>query len=285
MRRILLFAVLACLLPLSPNLAAQAAKKPAPKKTAKPTPKSAPKTAEKPAEKPAPKPAVEKAVPFQVGETLTYDVAWSNYVTAGTVTTTVKEKKVSNGVPAWYVVAEARPTPLVAKLYPLYYKFDTFLDAFTLLPQRGSVYTEEGKRHRYGITRFDRAARKVFWEYQTTTTVKSDFAVAPDTQDALSAVFALRTLPLKPGDRMTMPVSDNGDTFKATVEVGAAEAVKTASGEVRAIRVKPSIVDAKGAPVGRNVEVWISDDARRLPVKFVAELPVGNFTVVLHEAK
>ena len=36
---------------------------------------------------------------------------------------------------------------LVAKLYPLYYKLDTLLETTTLLPQRGSIYSEEGSRH------------------------------------------------------------------------------------------------------------------------------------------
>jgi len=76
----------------------------------------------------------ERAVPFAVGETLTYDVSWSAYVTAGTATIRVAEKKPSYGSTAFYVVAEGRPTPLVSKLYSLYYKIDALLDAYTLLP-------------------------------------------------------------------------------------------------------------------------------------------------------
>ena len=35
----------------------------------------------------------EMAVPFRVGETLTFDVAYSTYLVAGTATSTVVEKK------------------------------------------------------------------------------------------------------------------------------------------------------------------------------------------------
>ena len=91
---------------------------------------------------------VERPVPFKIGETLTYDVAWSSLVTAGTAAATIKEKKASFNSTAYYIVAEGRPTPIVAKLYSLYYKLDTLLDSYTLLPQRGSVYSEEGSRHR-----------------------------------------------------------------------------------------------------------------------------------------
>src|SRR5512135_857979 len=67
---------------------------------------------------------IERSVPFHVGETLTYDVSWSSYVTAGTAVATVKEKKSSYNSTAYYIVAEGRPTPLVEKLYSLYYKLD-----------------------------------------------------------------------------------------------------------------------------------------------------------------
>src|SRR5260370_39451368 len=117
--------------------------------------KAAPAPAAK-AAAPTKAPKTERSVPFATGETLSYDVSWSSYLTAGTATTTVKEKKPSFGSTAYYIVAEGRPTPLLSKLYAVYYKMDTLLDSFTLLPQRGSVYSEEGKRHRFNATHFER---------------------------------------------------------------------------------------------------------------------------------
>jgi len=234
---------------------------------------------------PRPAPRVERPVPFRVGETLTYDVSWSSFLTAGTAVATVKEKKPSFNSTAYYIVAEGRPTPLVAKLYTLYYKLDTLLDAYTLLPQRGTVYSEEGSRHRFRITRFDRAARRAFFEYQTATTVKADFAVSPVVQDALSAIYVLRAVPFTAGDRMTMPVSDNGTNYKVQIDISAAERVRTPMGEVSAWKVRPTVFDSKNHTVGRNMAIWMSDDARRLPVKFQAELPVGSFILTLREAR
>lgn len=232
-------------------------------------------------------PRVERSVPFKVGETLTYDVSWSTFVTAGTATMTVKEKKASFNSTAYYIVAEGKPTPLVGKLYTLYYKMDTLLDSYTLLPQRGSLYSEEGSHHRFRITEFDRKSSKALFEYQTgAAPIKTGFPVSPVVQDALSAIYVLRAIPLRPGDRMTMPVADNGTNFKVQVDVGAAtERVRTPLGEMPAWRVRPSIFDDKGKPVGRNIAVWVSDDQRRLPLKFQAELPVGSFNLVLREAR
>jgi hypothetical protein len=238
-----------------------------------------------PAPAAAPKPRIERPVPFHVGETLTYDVSWSSYVSAGTAVVAVKEKKPSFDSTAYYIVAEARPAPLLAKLYTLYYKLDTLLDAYTLLPQRGSVYSEEGKRHRFKTTRFDRGQQKAYFEYQSGNTVKADFAVPAFTQDALSAIYVLRSIPLKAGDHMTMPVSDDGITYRLAIDVGAAERIRTPIGEMSAWKVRPVLTDDKGQSVGRNLAVWISDDAHRYPVKIQAELAVGSFNLLLREAR
>jgi hypothetical protein len=49
--------------------------------------------------------------------------------------------------------------------------------------------------------------------------------------------------------------------------------------------VKTSIVDTKGETAAKNVALWLSTDARRLPVKVRADLPFGNFTLALREAR
>lgn len=230
-------------------------------------------------------PKTDRAVPFAVGETLTYDVSWSSYLTAGSATTTVKEKRPSFNSTAYYIVAEGRPTPLLSKLYSLYYKIDTLLDSFTLLPQRGSVYSEEGKRHRFKTTQFDRATKKVLFEYTADTTVKAAFATSAVTQDALSAIYVLRAIPLNTGDKMTMPVTDNGINYKVQFDAGAVEKVRTPKGEQPGLKVRLSVFDDKNRPVGRNIAIWISQDARHLPLKLQADLPVGSFNLVLREVR
>ena len=230
-------------------------------------------------------PRAERTVPFKVGETLTYDVSWSSYLTAGTAVTTVKEKRPSFSSTAYYIVAEGRPTPLLSKLYSLYYKMDTLIDSYSLLPQRGSVYSEEGRRHRFRTTTFDRKANKVFFEYQADTAVKDNFATSPVTQDALSAIYVLRAVPFKTGDRMTMPVSDDGNNYKGQFEIGAPERVKTGIGDLSGWRIKLTVHDDKNRAVGRNMALWISDDARRLPIKLQAELAVGTFNLTLRDAR
>jgi Protein of unknown function (DUF3108) len=237
----------------------------------------------KPAPAAASAPKKEMAVPFKAGETLEYDIGWSSFVTAGTATVSVKEKKPSYDSTAYYIVAEGRPTSLVSKLYTLYYKADTLLDAYSLLPQRGSLYSEEGKRHRTKITTFNQGLKKASYEVQTRTVVKKDFAIPGFTQDALSAIYVLRSIPFKAGEKFNMPVSDNGNIYKVQMQVGASEPVKTGLGTINGFRITPVITGPdKDSP--RGLALWISDDARRLPLKMEAQLLVGKFTITLRQA-
>src|SRR5690606_38525628 len=113
-------------------------------------------------------------VPFAVGERLAYDVTWSGLVTAGTATVTVRERRPSYDSTAWYIVAEGTPTPLLARMYTLYYKADTLLETRTLLPQRGSIYSREGARQRMKEILFDHRRRRATYHVTTSPTVREE---------------------------------------------------------------------------------------------------------------
>jgi hypothetical protein len=225
----------------------------------------------------------EMAVPFKAGEVLEYDIGWSSYLTAGTATVSVKEKKPSYNSVAYYIVAEGQPTPLLSKLYTLYYKADTLIDVYSLLPQRGSLYVREGKRQRMKTTTFNQPSKTAKYEVQTATNVQRDLSLPAFTQDALSALFVLRSIPMKPGEKFNMPVTDAGDVYKVQMQIGAVEPIKTGIGTVNGLKIVPVVTSTKGTPP-RGLALWLSDDARRLPLKIEAQLGVGKFTVTLRSA-
>jgi hypothetical protein len=234
---------------------------------------------------PTRKPAAERRVPFAVGETLEYDVSWSSFLTAGSATLKVQEKKAAYGSRAYYIYGEGRPISLIARLYPVYYKVDTLLDVFTLLPQRGSIYSDEKGQRRTQVSLFDRRAGSVVYELQPAEGTKTNVAVPPLTQDALSAVYALRASPLLEGGRITMPVFDRGVLHAVRITVGAKERVATGAGVFRAWRIAPIVTDSEGRQSYSGLVIWISDDARRLPVRLEAELAVGRFVLALRAVK
>jgi hypothetical protein len=230
-------------------------------------------------------PRAERPVPFKVGETLQYDVSWSSYLTAGTATLSVREKKASFGSVAYYVTAEGSSTGLVAALYRAYYKADTLLDVYTALPQRGSIYSEEGRHRRLRETRFDQGKRTARFEVTPGAGPQKPFPLPGPTYDALSAVLAIRMLRLRDGLSVTLPVADGGRVLRVRATVRGRQQLSTRLGQMMAWRIEPVIIGDNGELGARGLTLWISDDAQKLPLLMEAEMPVGRFVLSLRSAR
>lgn len=229
-------------------------------------------------------PGRDAAVPFKVGERLTYDVTWSTFLVAGTAYATVAARVDGGGAPAYHLIADGRPIPLLQRLYNVYYKMESMLDTVTLLPQRTLLYSEERAGKRLANTRFDRPKQKAIFELDDAgTPLKNEFDVPPQVQDGLAAIYVLRAMNFKAGDRVSLPVADDGNLYTVQADPAALEQVRVPLGTMEAWRVNVSVVDAAGKPAVSDAVVWYSTDARRLPIKLQGKLPVGHFVLVLRE--
>ncbi len=229
-------------------------------------------------------PAAAQSGPFRAGERLTYDVRWSAMLaalTAGTVTLEVTEQRTPDGL-AFGVVGEARLSETLSRLYQLYYRADTLVDARTLLPLEGSIHSEEGRRQRTKVTRFDRAAQRAHYEIRTATVVTRELAVPMGVQDALSALYVMRAMPWAPGE-FRIPVSDGGKLYTVVVTVGGREQIRTSLGTQMARQASIRVVEDGVGPVDRRLDLWVSDDTRRLPLKIEVDLPIGSVVLLLRE--
>ena len=107
-----------------------------------------------------------------------------------------------------------------------------------------------------------------------------------DTHDILSGIYALRTLPLEVGRTFHLSVSDSGLVYDIPVRVVAREKQKTIFGKVDCFRVEPEVfgpgrmIEQKG-----TIVIWITDDARRIPVRSQVESNVGRVEIKLKTAK
>jgi hypothetical protein len=231
----------------------------------------------------APSAQAERPVPFKVGETLTFDVSWTSFVSAGTATMSVLERRPgSAGRNAYYLVAEGKPSAMLGKLYSLYYKAESMLDTRTLLPSVATIYSDEGGRKRYKTTTF-KGNGSVQYEIKTSTTATSTIKTEPTAQDPLGAIYILRALPLKAGmsTSIPIPIIDSGKVYTMRVKVGGVESVKSGLGTLPALKLTMSITGADGKPEGSGFSIWLSEDGRKLPLKISAGLTVGSVYLTL----
>jgi hypothetical protein len=224
-------------------------------------------------------------VPFKPGESLTYDVSWTTFLTAGQATLSVKERRTAGaGRAQYYLVAEGQPSSMLQKLYHLYYKAESMMDTKTLRPASATLYSDENGRKRYKTSIF-RGNGTVDYEVKTASTAKSTLKIPATAQDPLGAIYVLRAIPLKPGQApFTIPVVDSGKAYTMRVSVGARESVKTGIGTLPAIKLTLAVTGPDGKATDSPMTMWVSDDARRLPLKFMAGLAVGSFQLTLAKA-
>jgi hypothetical protein len=233
----------------------------------------------------ATKAPADGAVPFRVGETLEYDVSWSSFLTAGTATLSVRGTRTIGKSTAYHLHADGRAVGLVARLYHVYYRAESWLDTRTRLPHEASLYREEGRRRRTNTTRFDRGARRVFFEASGNGSERIDLPAPADAHDPLSALFAMRMLPMRAKATSVLTVASNDKLYSVRVTVHGRETIETPFGRRAAWRLSPAVEQADvGGGEPRRIALWVSDDAQRLPLRVEADMPVGTFNLVLRQA-
>jgi hypothetical protein len=106
------------------------------------------------------------------------------------------------------------------------------------------------------------------------------------THDLVSAIYSLRVLPLTIGSTYIVKISDSGLVYDIPVRVTAREKQKTIFGNVMCLRIEPDVfgprrlIEKEGSMV-----VWITDDARRIPVRSQVDAPIGNIEIKLKSAR
>jgi len=95
----------------------------------------------------------------------------------------------------------------------------------------------------------------------------------------------VRTQRLQPGQTFDVPLSDAGRVYRCSVNVIERKKIKTILGRVDAVRVEPAIFGDNRVVRSRGtLSIWITDDARRIPVKAQIKVPLGTFDITLKRA-
>jgi hypothetical protein len=148
---------------------------------------------------------------------------------------------------------------------------------------------EQGKRLRTSETVFDQAAKTV--EYterdpnnQSAAPRVITAALQGPTQDIVSAIYFLRTLPLTPGETFTLPISDSGRVYQVPATVVAEKKkMKSVLGKVSVVRIDVDIF-GPGRPVEEGkgkMSIWVTDDERRIPIKARLSHDIGQLDITL----
>ncbi len=213
-----------------------------------------------------------RALPFEPGEELKLEVHFLG-LTAGELTLSVGYAE-ANGVESWPLELQAKTRGLVGAMYSLQ---ETLVSQFDPKTDSSSGYdlssVLNGDPHQEHV-RYEGKAAHVHVVRRSGTRDETKPILA-GAMDALAAVYRLRSVPLD-GSGFVVPIFTGKKSWNLEGRVIGRARVQTDAGTFDTVVVRcRTHFDGKFSS-DRGLTVWLSSDARRLPVKLEADFMIGS---------
>ena len=158
----------------------------------------------------------------------------------------------------------------------------SYLDPRTLRPMRHTEETVENEQPRSVNAVFGKKDRSVKVDYRYGRAKgRYDYQYLHDGLDVAGALYVLRQLPLRPGLSVCFDVYGVRRMWRMTGKVIEREHVSLPLGEFDAWHLSGTAVRLDKPSQRREVHVWITDDARRLPLAAVGTVDLGAVRATL----
>jgi len=230
---------------------------------------------------------------FPTGETLVYEVQWDPpgwfffvpTITAGELTFVFEGPTQHKGAPAFKLTASAVSSGFFPKMAgaTITDSFESIVAAPEFCSVQMSKKIREGKRQRDILLTFDGANGQGHYEaYDVSTDPPSELKnelvknVPVCVQDLLSAVYYTRLQDLKIGSKVRFAVSDNGVVKNIEVRVDKQEMLDSVMGKCSVLKTEAVSVLGGVLQSGGTLHIWVSNDERKLPLKFEAKVKLGR---------
>ncbi|MFO7558247.1 MAG: DUF3108 domain-containing protein [Desulfobacterales bacterium] len=229
-------------------------------------------------------PAGEAPMPFQSGEKLTFDVTWGG-IPVGEAVLEVYPEEMINGEVAHHFVLTAKTVGFV----DMFFKVRNRIDAYADSDMTRSVFfkNELTGKHRKSVTiDFDWHNAKIQrWdstaEWEALDALSGSF-------DPLSVFYFTRTQELKEKTDYERPVTDGKKNVIGRLKIVRRETIEAGGKQYDTYLMEPETRHIGGVfkdSKNPKIQLWVTADKRRLPVKARSEVVVGSFVGELISAE
>jgi hypothetical protein len=219
--------------------------------------------------------------PLWVGEEGIYDITYFG-MSAGDFTLDILPFKAINNRKVYHIRGTAQTSSVFSLFYRLNDIVETFVDYDGVFSHRFHILLDETKQTRDAVELNDSEKGQTFYwnrwnrKIQGYTETKEFQQIAPFSQDSLSALYYIRSLPLNVGDVYRFPVISEAKSWEAEVTVVRKEILDTIMGRVEAVVVKPEtkyqgILQKRG-----DSFIWLTNDERHIVLRLEAKVKVGT---------
>ena len=216
---------------------------------------------------------------FQEGEKLNFRVYYNMgalWVPAGDASFTTTASTV-NGKKAYHVVGDGRTLKSYEWFYKVRDRYETFIDAETMLPLRFVRNVNENGFKIYNNVSFNQKVGKA-------VSTNGMFDIPKCTQDVLSAIFYARNIDYskhKVGDKIPFSMFLDDKVYNLYIRNLGKEKITTRYGTFNTIKISPLLIQGTLFKGGEKMAVWVTDDANHIPVRVDSPILVGSVKVDL----
>jgi len=219
-------------------------------------------------------------------ESLDYTIEW-RLVTAGKAHLNWSATA-HDADPGWEADLQMESVGLVSKLFKVNNSYISNLES-DLCSSGSYLKAEEGKRRKETSVTFDHQNHKAEYlekDLEKGTVVNThEIEIPACVHDVLGGLYLLRTMNLQPGQSTQVAVSDGKKSVMARVEAQQREDVKTPAGSFKTIRYEAFLFNDVLYRRYGHLYVWLTDDARKLPVQIRVRLQFAIGTITLQLEK
>ncbi len=218
---------------------------------------------------------------FKSGERLKYYISWSKLLKAGVATMEVRRETTPQGSDVYRITSFARSAGIVSAFYRVRDTVQSVMDVKEMCSLSYTVDQVHGKRKKKREMIFDHEHRTVT---VSENSVKSIYEVPARAQDPLSSLYYARTRDdLAAGENIIVDIHEKDKTWSVEIQYIGKETIKTGAGEFKTFKVKTypkyeGVFQHKG-----EIDIWFTDDDRRIPVLMKSKVTVGSIMVTLEE--
>jgi hypothetical protein len=209
--------------------------------------------------------------PFGVGERMVFAIRAFG-ITAGHATLEIKEIINLDGHEVYHIVVIAQTTPFFSLFYRINDRLETYLDIKEIYPHRYEAHLEEGKYRKNEVIIYDQERHIAYRKGDKINPIRSKspdlpaeasaqagatasnkyrrtsngVKIPPRVQDPVSTYYYLRTLNLKTGEVIEVPINCGRHNYLLTLKVKGEERIHTKGGYHQAFILVPQSLTLEG---------------------------------------
>ena len=227
----------------------------------------------------------QKELPFKIGEKLIYTTSFG-IVNAGTFFMTLEDGGEIMGHPCYCIKTLSKTNTVFDLVYKIRDETESYWDKEQFVVRKFIKRISEGSWKQYRIHYyFPEDTTYYYVTYKKGGQTKKQSTSLADPQDTYTIINWVRLQEFVVGDTLHLNISLDGDNHPVKLLVEKKEKLATIFGEKECYKITPIIPEKSQKKSSIVMDIWVTDDEYKIPVKLVIKLKYGNFTMSLKDAE